>query len=774
MSAKTIVVLLVVAVLGCLFVVGLEQGWFGEKPDAGSGQQDQMTALMPQQESEAKDLFEDHPAEISRLAIASRDLTVTFVKDGEDWRIEEPVKAPAVKWQVDSIARALGGLQYVRKIEPGSQSDADMGLDEPTAAVSFEYEGGEAVLKIGKKVLLKDHTYVRLGDEAGAYVVTANMEETLGKELKDFREAELASFRYDEARGLEIVRRDPPQTLRLVKQEDGDWVIDSPVKTRAERGEASDLVTSVSGLRAQEFVDDNPEDLDRYGLEDPYLRIKVTLRKELEEDKEEEGDEEAEEPTTQPEEEPKYEYRYPTLLIGGFVGLQKSRRYAKLEDSTTVVAVNQSQIDKLAGDVKGIRDVRVPVANTYKMTKMTVSDRQDSVTMEKGDRKWTIISPEKMEAEYSAVNEFIAGIRKLIASDFIDYPEDLAKYGLDDPQLEIKLYMSDQVEPDHILIGDKTPSGRMLYVMRVGEDSVAVVKTEKVESIFVSPAAFGSRTMLSLPKAQIEHFELTRPDGRFVVHKDDWQWRIVEPHDAAADAAGVTKIVNGLASLRARRIISKGRLEQYGLDRPDVKVVAEVSPPKPPTTTQAAPAVPAEPEKHEVAFSRQENKVYAVLAGKELVYEVSSSVYDNLVAELHDRKVMRFSPLQVALFKIAGKAGEMEFAKDGEQWSYVLDEFVQLDKEKVDTYLRELRTMDAQRFVDLSVTDVAQYGLDEPAMRVDVTLENGSMSSLLVSAVGPKDAGERYAMVDGQDQVFVISSEQADKLEAELGDFEKE
>jgi len=171
MSARTTVVLLVLVVAGCLFVVGLEQGWFGKEQQEQEPQQ-QMNQFLPSDEGQAEDLFEDHPAEVSRLAIVSKDLTATFAKTDEDWEIVEPVKAPAVKWAVDSIVRTISGLQYTRKIPPGSMTDQEMGLDKPTATITIEHEDGQATLRVGGKALLKEHTYVRLDGDPAVYLVT--------------------------------------------------------------------------------------------------------------------------------------------------------------------------------------------------------------------------------------------------------------------------------------------------------------------------------------------------------------------------------------------------------------------------------------------------------------------------------------------------------------------------------------------------------------------------------------------------------------------------
>jgi hypothetical protein len=96
-----------------------------------------------------------------------------------------------------------------------------------------------------------------------------------------------------------------------------------------------------------------------------------------------------------------------------------------------------------------------------------------------------------------------------------------------------------------------------------------------------------------------------------------------------------------------------------------------------------------------------------------------------------------------------------------------------LDGAKMEQWLQDLRGLAVQRFAALAAKDLGPYGLDEPAMRVEVTLPSGEATSLLVSKKGPGDGAERYGVVSGQNNVFVLSEAQVSKLRAGLASFEK-
>jgi hypothetical protein len=754
--------------------VGLDQGWFGQEAEEKPENQ---FAQPFQAEPESKDVFEDHPAEVTRLAIESERLAATFAKTDDQWEIVEPIKAPALKWEVDGLVRTVTGLRYTRKFEPGqadAPSDAETGLSDPKAKVTIEYENGVATLEVGKKELLKDNTYVRLAGKPAVYVAQSNLQPTFDKTLKDFREKDLLSFKFGDAVELEIVSREPARTLKLTKKDDREWVMDSPMKARASREGASDLITVLNELKAEEFVDDAPEDLGRYGLDEPFAKVTLTTQSEI---KPEDAAEQEDETATQPATQPQYETKEWTILIGSFVGLQEEHRHARLGDSTAVVAVDARSAAKLLPDLLEVRDKRVTTANTFRMDKLVVADPTESVTLEKEGNTWRTTAPEAAEADKGKVDEVIRAIRGLQAVSFVDSPDELGAFGLDPPRVELKLYVTGQVEPEVIRVGSRSPSGRMLYVQRGGEESISVVKADDGEKLVVSPVSFGARRILSVPMAQIRQIEITRDQTRTVLAKKTAQWRIYEPYEAPADQSGVARVLSDVASLRAREIVARGQFETFGLDQPDIEVVAEVSLPTPPTTSPAE-TQPAEqePERHRLLVSKQDDRVYAVMDGSDLVYELDPAVYEHLSAELHDRKVLRFSPDQVERLEISG--GEIEqklvLTRVDDAWAYPADEFFQIDDEKVQQRVRDLRQLEALRFVDLEATDPGKYGLGQPAVQLDLALSDGESISLRVSARGPDDGPQRYAMVAGEPKVFLLRGEDVAKLRTTLGDFEKD
>ena len=117
----------------------------------------------------------------------------------------------------------------------------------------------------------------------------------------------------------------------------------------------------------------------------------------------------------------------------------------------------------------------------------------------------------------------------------------------------------------------------------------------------------------------------------------------------------------------------------------------------------------------------------------------------------------------------------MTFRKTGDDWKYLGDLVLPIDKEKVTKVLNDVREIKTHRYVDYKAGDLKPYGLDQPALRLSLAGADGQRTTVLISATGPQDDPDksRYAVVEGQNKVFLLKSDQVSKLERKLDDFEK-
>ena len=161
MTARTPIVLLVVAVLLFGYVMMFERGSPGRKEiDSRSG------LLL---EAVVRD-------RITRIRIASGDERVALVRTGkgfdETWTLEEPREAPA---DLDAIEDYLRNWEFaipVRTLQSPSPEDLQsFGIETPKAEVSFEMGRAKVRISLGSGAPVDGGGYVRIDDRPEISVV---------------------------------------------------------------------------------------------------------------------------------------------------------------------------------------------------------------------------------------------------------------------------------------------------------------------------------------------------------------------------------------------------------------------------------------------------------------------------------------------------------------------------------------------------------------------------------------------------------------------------
>jgi hypothetical protein len=174
-----------------------------------------------------------------------------------DWSMKAPVDARADFSAVDSLVGRLADLQMKSLVTPdGSKDLKKYGLDKPDITATIGAGSARASLAIGGKS--PDGTlYARDLTRPAIFTVEATLADDLKKKADDFRIKDLFEFRSFSATSLEITQGG--QTFVFVKQKGtGDtdtWKQTKPSAKDADQAKLTDLLSAVSGLRAESFVD---------------------------------------------------------------------------------------------------------------------------------------------------------------------------------------------------------------------------------------------------------------------------------------------------------------------------------------------------------------------------------------------------------------------------------------------------------------------------------------------------------------------------------------
>jgi hypothetical protein len=729
-------------------------------------------------------LFDPALGELAGFEVKAGDSpALVFAMEDGKWRMTAPISGPTEHYTVSGDARKISSLQYVKAYAPGDpeRPTSDMtSLDSPSRIVKLTDEDGKSsVVKIGARQTLSNKTYVQKEGDETVYLVEGDLNKDLRRGVSDYRGKRVAEFSQSDAVRIEVAGQ---RQYTLVKS-DGKWTIESPIKGRADAGQVRSLLSSLSGTRVEAFVDDAPKGLRPYGLETPRLKVAVTTETRKEKP--------PPPPPASAPAEPEYEIKTRMIRLA-FGGTADDKVFAKMDEasSPTVFQVNEGVVERITPVLDDLRDKKITTINTKRAQKVVVSSASETVELVKSGGRWEIAGGGEgtpaIEAEFGAVDDLLKAVRDLKAIGF--EAEERPAQGWAAPRATIEVTAEGQLEPARLVIGGLTPSKTGAYVRNEREGFIAVVKAESAEALVVTPLSFLSRELLKFAQARASKIELTRQGRSCVVSRADREWKFVSPVEGPAESGRVNDILSDLSNLRGRRVVGRpAEASKFGLSLPSaVKTVVTVdAPPQPkktPTTQPAeGPPVPAEeaeepsgpPTVYTVVVARHGDKVYAMIEGGATICEADGKVLDNLEAELFDTRVATIDPSAARRLSFGGPGG-FTLEKKGDRWLLAGETSFAADASKITNVFEAIRDLRAERFVRYEGANPAEFGLDEPAVVLTAQTDEaeGVAVTIRVSATGPADGGRYAAVSSAQGRVFVIKSEDVEKLAKQVKDFQ--
>ncbi|MCG2815278.1 MAG: DUF4340 domain-containing protein, partial [Candidatus Aminicenantes bacterium] len=190
--------------------------------------------------------------DVERMLFKTGGETLTFVKgDGGDWKITSPVEARGDKYEIDRLAGDVADLKYDRIVEEEAADLEKYGLPDKEITLFIKDASQPVQIEIGMENPLDNAFFARRGDSDKVVLISSSFKSILENTLFDFRDKEIFRFESDDVSSVTLKSQNGE--WRSVKQED-EWWLESPVKALAVKSRSTGLLTSLSGLKAKEFM----------------------------------------------------------------------------------------------------------------------------------------------------------------------------------------------------------------------------------------------------------------------------------------------------------------------------------------------------------------------------------------------------------------------------------------------------------------------------------------------------------------------------------------
>ncbi|MBM3889582.1 MAG: DUF4340 domain-containing protein [Verrucomicrobia bacterium] len=499
--------------------------------------------------------------------------------------------------------------------------------------------------------------------------------------------------------------------------------------------------------------------------------------------------------------------------------------YIQIAGRDDILLVDKSLLTKLDRKVEEFRDKSVAEFTTLQATRLEITQAKKAIELVKApkpgvaasvtDKVWRIAQPLNARADQGKVDGLLDKLRDLKAENFVtDKPADLKTYELDQPQIELTVYTSEQEGALIVQFGGALKDdATKVYCKRKGSDTILAVKSDIVKDFTVQMNDLRDKKLADFSTDDAKQVAINFANQTIRLDKDGEDWKLVEPEAVKADSSEVSTLLSTLSGLEAKEFVADVVADpaKYGLDKPYYTItVKKEAPPAPTpapaaagsstnapaatttnapaagakapaaTTTNAVKAVtpPPKPEPvtiAEVIFGKEDKEkkvVYCKRADEPYVYAAESSVFEKLpktALALRNRSLLSTEKSKVTSLSVLKDTKRIAVEKKDDKWKLAPDVQGVLDTNVVDDVLWTLTGLNAEKFVSAAAADKPQYGLDKPSWQFNFEVNEGGTNKAFALSLGKETSDKgRYGLLGGQPPIFELSSGTVSSLTKDL------
>ncbi|MCB0419148.1 MAG: DUF4340 domain-containing protein, partial [Bdellovibrionales bacterium] len=177
---------------------------------------------------------------------------------------------------------------------------------------------------------------------------------------------------------------------------------------------------------------------------------------------------------------------------------------------------------------------------------------------------WTL-ARENIPASADEVKKMLGAILDLRAKDFAtEKAANLTTYGLSKPAVEVFIKKKGTKQPETLKLG---ASGKALYAMRSGKDTVYVVDSKLLETLQRPAKEYRNRSLAEFNRFNIKRIRFDRGGKKLDLVKKDNKWSIADQPDKEIDPHKVEALIAKVQDTKVTRYATS-QTPNTGLAKP--------------------------------------------------------------------------------------------------------------------------------------------------------------------------------------------------------------
>ncbi len=528
--------------------------------------------------------------------------------------------------------------------------------------------------------------------------------------------------------------RSPDTKVELRKQQNNQWVLEEPVKDRADATVVTELLTAAEGLHSDAALQVDPKDkekLKEYGVVESTTKVKFS------------GNGKSTE-----------------LQIGKDAAIE-GKTYVYVDGATHVHAIGNNLKTLLTKKADDFRDRKLADVSAQQVIKVEVKSTAGLLELTKTNNHWSISKPLQARGDDSKINDLLAQALTAHIDEFVT-EKNAADSGLGEPRGTLSLTVEGAEKPVILSYGQNPKEEKdkeKTYVKLSSRDAVVLVPKSVEKILETKPNDVRDKNLLRVESDIVDRMTI-EPAGadKITLARKGESWvQKIGKEDKPINDAVPQRVLSDLQGAQVVEFVSDvaTELPKYGLDQPSLKVTfssyasentAETSAGEKPIVT--------------VLFGHTDNdRVFAKLDNEPFVVAVPATVLNGIpttTIQLQDPILFKDKPEDISALEIAQPAhGSMSLERDKEaKWKLTKGDgtVIQANAQAIANSMATLR---AVRWLGPAKPE---YGLEQPTAVVTATLGAGEKKAarkLTIGAVGKDEVWA--ATVDGKEGVFALS-----------------
>ncbi len=374
---------------------------------------------------------------------------IQIVKDGESWKIVSPVETEGDKSSIDGLMNMFDMANVERVVSSDPAEYADFGLVPGYGKMIIVSDSTTDTLYVGDKNPTGSFVFARKSGSADVFVTTTSLQTNVDKKLFDLRNKKVLNFETNDIKELLLNTK---KVKLSVSKTGNEWNMTVPGNYKADNAEVNKITSRLNSETVKEFVDEEPVNLQKYGLLNPAVKVELLL-----------GENKAKK----------------TLLIGKADG---DKYFAKDDSRNPVFLVDSAFVGIFNKSVFDLRNKNVAEFDQMSANRLELNYSGMTVVCEKDTAdNWTVVAPDSGKAQSFKISSIIRQVSGLKVEEFVtDSPGSLSPYGLSRPEVTCKIINNDQLLTELLLgkeINDK------IYAKTTDIKSVYLVKKDIMEQL---------------------------------------------------------------------------------------------------------------------------------------------------------------------------------------------------------------------------------------------------------------------------------------------------